>query len=149
MAHALRSGTEQECALRVDLTRSPHRGWTTAICAQETAAIDVNRTFLIAAGAIGAIRDREVLPSQLRSRLNVADKSQRRRDLGKLGRRRETFERWRENGVSVGGAGNRLIEFGQRQRRAQFEAARTLLFCDSDGGQECVLRGRGVGGVSP
>ena len=45
-------------------------------------------------------------------------------DLRHFGRRRKAFEGGRENGVSVGGAGNRLVEFGQRQRRAQFEAAR-------------------------
>ena len=61
--------------------------------------VDVNRTFLIA-GAIPAIRDRDVLPS--RSRLNVADKSQRRRDLWKLGSRREAFERRPDCGLRVG-----------------------------------------------
>ena len=45
---------------------------------------------------------RDVLPSQLRSRLNVADKSQRRRDLGKLGRRRKAFERRPDCGLRVG-----------------------------------------------
>ena len=78
------------------------------ICAFETferpSRIGVNRTFLIAAGAIPAIRDRDVLPSQLRSRLNVADKSQRHRDLGKLGRRRKAFERRPDCGLCVGAA---------------------------------------------
>jgi hypothetical protein len=68
-----------------------------------TAGVDVNRTFLIA-GAIPAIRDRDVLPSELRSRLNVADKSQRRRDLGKLGSRRKAFERRPDCGLRVGEA---------------------------------------------
>jgi hypothetical protein len=40
-----------------------------------------------------------------------------------------------------------LIEFGQRQRRAQFEAARALLLCDSDRAQESVLRSQGVGAL--
>ena len=70
--------------------------------AKRTTGVDVNRTFPIAAGAIPAIRDRDVLPSQLRSRLNVADKSQRRRDLGKLGRRRKAFERGPDCGLRVG-----------------------------------------------
>ena len=47
-------------------------------------------------------------------------------DLGHFGRRRKAFERGREDGVGVGGAGGRLVEFGQRQRGAQFEAARRL-----------------------
>ena len=40
-----------------------------------------------------------------------------------------------------------MEEFGQLQRHAQFEAARALLFCDSDGGQERLFRRRRVGGV--
>ncbi len=50
--------------------------------------------------------------------------------------------------MGVGGARGRLIELRQRQRRAQFEAARGLLLCDRDGGQEGLFRGRGVGGVA-
>ena len=69
-------------------------------------------------------------------------------DLGHFRRRRKAFERGREHRVGVGEAGVRLIEFGQRQRRAQFEAARALLLGDGDGGQEGVFRGRGVGGVA-
>ena len=45
-------------------------------------------------------------------------------------------------------AGGRLVELGQRQRRAQFEAARSLLLRDGDGGQEGFFRRRGVGGVA-
>ena len=66
-------------------------------------------------------------------------------NLRKLGRRCEVFKRGREDGVGVGGAGCRLIEFGQRQSRAQFEAARALLFCDGDGGSVGVFGGRGIG----
>ena len=50
--------------------------------------------------------------------------------------------------MGFGGAAGRLIEFGQRQRRAQFEAARALLLRDGDGGLEGFFRGRGVGGVA-
>ena len=46
------------------------------------------------------------------------------------------------------GAAGRLIELGQRQRRAQFEAARALLLRDGDGGQEGFFRRRGVGGIA-
>ena len=70
-------------------------------------------------------------------------------DLRHFRRRRKAFERGREDGVGVGGAGGRLIEFRQRQRRAQFKTARALLLRDGDGGQEGVFRGRGVGGVAP
>ena len=69
-------------------------------------------------------------------------------DLGHLRRRRKAFERRREHRVGVSVAAGRIIEFGQRQRRAQFEAARALLLGDGDGGQEGVFRGRGVGGVA-
>ena len=61
---------------------------------------------------------------------------------------RPLFERRREDGVGVGGAAGRLVELGERERRAQFEAARALLLRDGDGGQEGFFRGRGVGGVA-
>ena len=41
----------------------------------------------------------------------------------------------------------RFIEPGERQRRAQFEAARPLLLRDRDCGQKRPFCGRGVGGV--
>ena len=69
-------------------------------------------------------------------------------DLRHFRRRRKAFERGREDGVGVGGAAGRLVELGERQRRAQFEAARALLLRDGDGGQEGFFRGRGVGGVA-
>ena len=43
--------------------------------------------------------------------------------------------------------GPSIDELGERQRRAQFKAARALLLCDRDGGQECVFCGRRVAGV--
>ena len=69
-------------------------------------------------------------------------------DLGHFGRRREAFERGREDGVGVGGAAGRLVELGERERRAQFEAARALLLRDGDGGPERFFRGRGVGRIA-
>ncbi len=45
------------------------------------------------------------------------------------------------------GAAGRLVELRERERRAQFEAARALLLRDGDGGQERFLRGRRVGGI--
>ena len=69
-------------------------------------------------------------------------------DLGHFRRRRKAFERRREDGVGFGGAAGRLVEFGERQRRAQFEAARALLLRDGDGGLERFFRGRGVGGIA-
>ena len=50
--------------------------------------------------------------------------------------------------MGVGGATGRLIEVGQRQRRAQFEATRPLPLSDGDGGLERCLRGRQVGGIT-
>ena len=69
-------------------------------------------------------------------------------DLRHFRSRRKAFERRREDGVGVGGAAGRLIEFGQRERRAQFEAARALLLRDGDGRQERVFRRRGISGVA-
>ena len=63
-------------------------------------------------------------------------------DLGHFGRRREAFERRREDGVGVDGAAGRLVQFGERERGAKFEAARGLLFRDGDGGPERLLRRR-------
>jgi hypothetical protein len=52
----------------------------------------------------------------------------------------------REDGVGFGEAGCRLIDLGQRQRSAQFEAARLLALRDGYGGEEGFLCGRGDGG---
>jgi hypothetical protein len=46
--------------------------------------------------------------------------------------------------VGVGGAGCRLIEFGEGERGAKFEAARALLLRDGDGGLERFLGRSGV-----
>jgi hypothetical protein len=85
--------------------------------------------------------DFPILRERLEQRLRL-------RDLGHLRRRREPFERGDENGVSFGEASGRLVELGERQRGAQFEAARGLLLCDRDGGEEGLFRGRGIGGVA-
>jgi len=50
--------------------------------------------------------------------------------------------------VGVDGTAGRLIELGQRKRRAKFEAARCLLPRDGDGGLEGFLRRGGAGGVA-
>ena len=84
----------------------------------------------------------------MRAGLDSQQQRLRLGDLRHLGRRREAFERGREDGVSIGQTADRLVELGQRQRRAQLEAARALLFCDSDGGQERFFRRRGIGGVA-
>src|ERR1700722_14904052 len=90
---------------RGDLSGSPGHRRMAAICAFETLERRLESTLTghswSRRGATGAIRDREVLPSQLRSRLSVADKSQRRRDIGKLGRRRKAFERGPDCGLRV------------------------------------------------
>ena len=96
---------------------------------------------------------RQSLPLR-RFRLDLVGLRQRRQQRLRLGdlrhfrRRRKAFERGREDGVGVGGAGGRLVELGERQRRAQFKTARGLLLRDGDGGQEGFFRGRGVGGVA-
>ena len=72
----------------------------------------------------------------------------RLRDLGHFRRRRKAFERRREDGVGFGGAAGRLIELGERERRAQFEAARALPLRDGDGRLESFFRGRGVRGIA-
>jgi len=51
-----------------------------------------------------------------------------------LRRRRKAIERGREDSAGFSGAAGRLIKLRQRQRRAQFEAARSLLLRDRDGG---------------
>jgi hypothetical protein len=48
------------------------------------------------------------------------------RDLRHLRRRRETFQRGREHGAGFQWAAGRLIELGERERRAEGEAARAL-----------------------
>ena len=50
--------------------------------------------------------------------------------------------------MGFGEAACRLIEPGEREGRAQFEAARALLPRDGDGGQEGFFRRRGVGRVA-
>jgi hypothetical protein len=50
--------------------------------------------------------------------------------------------------VGLRGAGGRPVELRQGERRAQLEAAGALLLRDGDGGQESVLRRRGIGGVA-
>ena len=55
-------------------------------------------------------------------------------DLGHFRRRRKAFERGREDGVRVGGAGGRLVELRQPERRLQAEAKRALRSRDGDGG---------------
>jgi hypothetical protein len=70
------------------------------------------------------------------------------RDLRHFRRRRKAFHRRREDGVGVGGAGGRLIELGERKRRAQFEAARPLTLSDGDGGPQGFFGGRHARGIA-
>ena len=58
----------------------------------------------------------------MRAGLDSHQQRLRLSDLRHFGRRRETIERRREDGVGFGGAGGRLIEFGEGERGAQFEA---------------------------
>ena len=82
-------------------------------------------------------------------RLKRREQRLRLGDLRHFGRRRETFEGGREDGLGFGQAVGRLVELGQRERREQFVTACALLFRDGDGRSIGVLCGRGIGGVSP
>ena len=66
-------------------------------------------------------------------------------DLRHFGRRRKAFERGREDSVGVGGTAGRLVELGERERRAQAEAACALFLRDRDRGLEGFFGRRGVG----
>jgi hypothetical protein len=63
----------------------------------------------------------------LRLLSNLCQQSLRVGDFRHFWRRREAFERRREDGVLVGGASGRLIELGERERRAQSPTALALL----------------------
>jgi hypothetical protein len=58
------------------------------------------------------------------------------------------LKRWRKDGVGVHGAAGRLVELGERQRRAKLEAARGLPLRDRDCGLERFLGGRAAGGMA-
>ena len=49
--------------------------------------------------------------------------------------------------MRFGGAAGRVIELGERKRRAQFEAASLLRLRDGDGGEEGLFGGGWVFGV--
>ena len=103
--------------------------------------------------AVGDVQSLVLLTSR-RIRLDLVRLHQRRQQRLRLGdfrhfwRRREAFERWREDGMGLNGAGGRLVEPGERKRRAQFEAARALLLGDGDGGQGSFFCRRGIPGVA-
>ena len=83
--------------------------------------------------------------------VGLRERRQQRRSLGDLRhflRWREAFEREGEHGLRFHRSVGRLAELGERERRAQFEAARRLLLRDGDGGLEGVFGGRGVGGLA-
>ena len=103
--------------------------------------------------AVGHLQVRQSLPARRFGPdfIGLRQRRQKRLRLGDLRhfrRRRNAFQRGRENGVGFGGAAGRLIEVGERERRAQFETAGALLLRDGDGGQEGVFRGRRIGGVA-
>ena len=83
-----------------------------------------------------------------KARRPSGQQSERLAYLRKFGRLRKAFERGGEDGVGVGGTGGRLVELGQRERRAQFETARCLLLRDGDGGLEGFLRRGEAGGIA-
>ena len=66
-------------------------------------------------------------------------------DLRHFGRWRKPFERGRERVVRFDRAATRLIELGERERGAQFEAARALRLRNRGGGLEGFFGGEGIG----
>ena len=69
-------------------------------------------------------------------------------EFGELSGRREALDRRRQHGVRIGVAIGRAIKLRQRQRGAQFEAARFLRLRDSDRGLQRLLGRRGIGRVA-
>ena len=69
-------------------------------------------------------------------------------DLGHFWRRRKALERGFENSVRLGGAADRLVEFGKRESGAQAEAARALLARDGKRGSEGFLSRISVGRIT-
>jgi hypothetical protein len=67
--------------------------------------------------------------------------------FGKLLGRWEALDRWRQHGVRIGIAMGRAAKLRQRQRGAQFEAARLLRLSDRDRGLQGLLGPGGVGRV--
>ena len=70
------------------------------------------------------------------------------RDLRHFRRSRKAFEGRHEDSVGVGGADGRLVEVGESECGAQFEAACGLLPRDGNGSPKCFLRKRGAGGIA-
>ena len=69
-------------------------------------------------------------------------------ELGELLGRREALDRRRQHGVRIGVAIGRAIKLRQRQRGAQFEAARFLRLRNGDRGPQRLLGRRGIGRVA-
>ena len=87
--------------------------------------------------------------SQMFADLQRCQQRLRLGDFGHLRRRRKAIERGAENGVGLDGAMGGLVEFGERERGAQFEAAGLLGLRDRDGGEDRPLpRGRGQRGFA-
>jgi hypothetical protein len=61
--------------------------------------------------------------------------------------KRKAFKRGAEHGVGFDRAAGGLVEPRERERGAELEAAGFLLLRDSDGGEEGLFGGGGVGGV--
>ena len=74
----------------------------------------------------------------MRAGLDSRQQRLRLNDLGHFRRRRKAFERGSEHVVRLDRARGRLIELRERERGAQFEAARPLLFGDGDGSLEGI-----------
>src|ERR1700722_18039315 len=84
----------------------------------------------------------------MRGGLDSHQQRLRLRNLGHFRCRRKAFEGGREDIVRLERTVGRLVKLGERGRGSQFEAARSLLLRDREGGQEGLFRGRGGGGVT-
>ena len=82
----------------------------------------------------------------MRAGLDSHQQRLRLSDLRHFRRRREAFQRRRETAWASAQAAGRSTEFGERERRAQFEAPRAWVLCDGDSGPEGVFRGRRLAG---
>ena len=96
--------------------------------------------------AIGGVQLRSPVAMRLRG-LDLVGLRQRREqrlrlcDLRHFRRWRKAFERGRKNSVGIDGVAGGLIEFGERQRRTEAEAARPLLTRDRDSSLKRPFRG--------
>src|ERR1700722_18454168 len=103
--------------------------------------------------AIGHVQLRQLM-SPRRVGLDLVSRGKCRQEclrfsnLKHLRRRRKAFERSREDGVGIHGASGRLIELGERQRRAQTPTSCALLLRYLERGLESFLCRSGISWIA-